>query len=444
MTVEDGPVPRTMSGKVEYGALVRDGSDTITGAITGGRRCDGIGGVRVDLRVGCGAPGGDVRVARWRLAQLHRMFHPSRGHAGPTSHRLASDARRSARPPARRAAADAAGSDRHDRGAPSTRDLCGRGDPHASPVLAGRRAHAVGGCGVQPRPLHDADRVDPRSCACRVAHGGTRGRADDGVGGMLHLVLRGDVRHRHGAAGEQLRRPTKPPRRCLAFLVHRGLRPTDPRRHRPAGGAVHPPARAAVPVRVPAGTVRLHAVVAHGVGVDGRLVQHPLPHAQHRVLLRAGLADPALRLDAQTAVHERPVRGRRSPTSSTTRRGSGSSVSAWSPWCGSGRSRSRARSFARWPSLASASLWILISHFTIWPLTMDVMPLGWAYVATLACRGAGVGRRRPRDRHDLCTGPDRPRESPRPSATVADDTPPTHRHSTGQNTRPRTPSMATA
>jgi hypothetical protein len=37
--------------------------------------------------------------------------------------------------------------------------------------------------------------------------------------------------------------------------------------------------------------------------------------------------------------------------------------------------------------VASASLWILISHFMIWPLAKDVMPLGWAYVATLA---AGV------------------------------------------------------
>ena len=36
MTVEDGPVPRTMSGKVQYGALVRDGSEAITGAIVGG------------------------------------------------------------------------------------------------------------------------------------------------------------------------------------------------------------------------------------------------------------------------------------------------------------------------------------------------------------------------------------------------------------------------
>jgi len=34
--------------------------------------------------------------------------------------------------------------------------------------------------------------------------------------------------------------------------------------------------------------------------------------------------------------------------------------------------------------LASASMWILISHFTIWPLAMDVMPVGWAYVTTLA------------------------------------------------------------
>jgi acyl-CoA synthetase (AMP-forming)/AMP-acid ligase II len=37
--------------------------------------------------------------------------------------------------------------------------------------------------------------------------------------------------------------------------------------------------------------------------------------------------------------------------------------------------------------LASASMWILISHFTVWPLAIDVLPLGWAYVATLV---AGV------------------------------------------------------
>ncbi len=38
-------------------------------------------------------------------------------------------------------------------------------------------------------------------------------------------------------------------------------------------------------------------------------------------------------------------------------------------------------------TLASASMWILISHFTIWPRLAEVMPLGWAYVGTLA---AGV------------------------------------------------------
>lgn len=38
-----------------------------------------------------------------------------------------------------------------------------------------------------------------------------------------------------------------------------------------------------------------------------------------------------------------------------------------------------------WPiaTLASASMWILISHFTIWPSLVEVMPLGWAYVGTL-------------------------------------------------------------
>jgi hypothetical protein len=38
-------------------------------------------------------------------------------------------------------------------------------------------------------------------------------------------------------------------------------------------------------------------------------------------------------------------------------------------------------------SLASASMWILISHFTIWPPLAEALPLSVAYVATLA---AGV------------------------------------------------------
>lgn len=38
-------------------------------------------------------------------------------------------------------------------------------------------------------------------------------------------------------------------------------------------------------------------------------------------------------------------------------------------------------------TLASASLWILISHFTIWPLLIDVLPLPLAYAGTIA---AGV------------------------------------------------------
>ncbi len=37
--------------------------------------------------------------------------------------------------------------------------------------------------------------------------------------------------------------------------------------------------------------------------------------------------------------------------------------------------------------LASASMWILISHFTIWPRLAELMPLPWAYAGTLA---AGV------------------------------------------------------
>ena len=56
MTVEDGPVPRTMSGKVQYGALVRDGSATTTGTTTVGGGATASVGVRVDLRVGHRAP----------------------------------------------------------------------------------------------------------------------------------------------------------------------------------------------------------------------------------------------------------------------------------------------------------------------------------------------------------------------------------------------------
>ncbi len=328
MIVEDGPVPRTMSGKVEYGALRRDGSETMTGTIPGtipGTSRDGATASVVFASifeldavppaatfVSLGGDSLSYIECSIRLEDtLGRL--PSDWHLMPVAALDRLTQRR----------ADAVGPGRHDRGAPSTCDLCGRGDPHAAPLPAGRRAHAVGGRGVQSRSVHDADRVDPRSCACRVAHGRTCGRADDGVGGMLLLGLRGDVRHRHGAAREQLRRPTKPPRRCLAFLVHRGLRPTDPRRHRLAGGAIHPPPGAAVPVRIPAGTLRLHPVVAHGVGVDGRLVQHPLPNAHHRVLLRTGLADSALRLDAARGCSPASCAWCRSPTSSTTPRGSG-------------------------------------------------------------------------------------------------------------------------
>ena len=145
---------------------------------------------------------------------------------------------------------------RHDRRAPSARHLRCRVDPHAAPIRARRGAHPVGGRRVQPCSIHDADRVDQGSCSCRVAHRGTGGGADAGVG-VVCLVPRCVVRHRHGAVGEQLRRTARSPRRSLAFLVHRSVRPTDPRRHRTAGGAGDPAARAALPLRVPARPVRL-------------------------------------------------------------------------------------------------------------------------------------------------------------------------------------------
>ncbi|HEY3485553.1 MAG TPA: hypothetical protein VGK49_09215, partial [Ilumatobacteraceae bacterium] len=52
--------------------------------------------------------------------------------------------------------------------------------------------------------------------------------------------------------------------------------------------------------------------------------------------------------------------------------------------------------------LASASMWILITHFTVWPPLVDVAPIGWAYAATIACgvvawfvveQGTRLGRR---------------------------------------------------
>ena len=48
---------------------------------------------------------------------------------------------------------------------------------------------------------------------------------------------------------------------------------------------------------------------ADGVGMARRLVQHPVPHPHHRLVLRAGLADPAIRLDAQAGDHECALRG---------------------------------------------------------------------------------------------------------------------------------------
>ena len=241
---------------------------------------------------------------------------------------------------------------------------------------------------------------------------GTGGRADRRVGGMLGLVPRGVVRHRHRAAREQLRRPAGPPRRChwhfwfievfvqLILVVTALLAVPSIRRLERRFQYGFPLALFAV-----------HAAVAHGVGVDGRLVQHSLPNAHHRVLLRAGLADSAIRLDAHSGC---------SPACLCVV--SIADFFDYAPrewfigvclvalvWF---REIPIPRPIVRPVAVvASASMWILISHFTIWPRTdgRHAAPMGLRRDA--GGRRPGVARRRPGHRHDLCTGPDRRRPS---------------------------------